>query len=166
MKPSHMVENDQSIEKFSDMIVSCGLADPMATVFSRTNSLDGFPSLITLFIINTMRELNFDSDFGAFVSKEDESIDGWAIIAGIASVLKQFNATYTKSVFALLGQYVKCALKSHVKKARVEELPRISKEVQNILIFMRQLRSIANLDSSVIFDQLPQHLIEMIASSN
>lgn len=162
----NMIETNHSVGNFSDMIVSCGLTDPIATVFFQTNSLEGLPSLITLFVIHTMRELSFDPDFGALVGKEDESIDGWAVVAGIATVLRQFNATYTKSVFALLGQYVTCALTSHLAKARVEELPRINKEVRNILIFMRQLRSIANIESSILFDQIPQHLWEMIGASN
>jgi hypothetical protein len=155
-----------SLNKMSDVILSSGLADPMSTVFLRTDSLEGLPSLITLFIIHAMRELNFDSDFGSFVGKEDETIDGWCIVTGIATTLRQFNASYIQSVFALLGQYLICSMASHLTKAKVEDAPRVSKEAQNLLIFMRQLRSIANLDSSILYQHVPQCLMEMIGASN
>jgi len=155
-----------TLGRFSDSLVLCGLANPMATIFMHTNSLEGLPSLITLFVIHSMRELTFDSDFGALVGKEDESIDGWLLVAGVATVLRQFNAAYTKSLFALLGQYLKCSMASHLAKARTEELPRISTEAKNIVIFMRQLRSISDLDSSILFQQVPQHLMEMIEASS
>lgn len=168
MEKGTKIETDDSIESFSDMIASCGLADPMATIFCKASAMEGLPSLITLFVIHTMRESNltYDPDFGALVGKEDVSIDGWSIIAGVATVLKQFNAAYTKSVFSLLGQYITCSLTSHLAKARAEELPRVSVEVQNILIFIKQLCSIARLESTVFFEQIPQYLVEMIAASS
>ena len=160
---NHDIVGDPSAHVFSDLIVSHGQADPMATVFVRSNSMEGLPSLIALFVIQIMGEMSYDNDFGALVSKEDVSLDGWSIVAGVSTVLKQFNASYTKTVFALLCQYVTCTLSNQLVTARAEDLPRISRQAQNVLIFMRQLCSIASLESTILFDHIPQHLLEMIA---
>ncbi len=156
--------NVEHLRSVVDDLSTVGLTNPMADVFLHTNSLEGLSSLMTLYVIDASRNMTYDSDFGALVGKEEESIDGWAAVAGIATVLKQFNASYTTSLFALIGQYLMCSMESHLENARVEELPRVSKETQNIVIFMKQLCSIANVDASAFFQSVPQYLLEMIVA--
>ncbi len=150
------------MEDIADTLLTSGMVDPMVDVFLRTNSLEGLPSMLTLYVIDTMRNMNYDSDFGALFGKEEQSVDGWAVIAGIATVLKQYNASYTSTLFALIGQYLACSVLSHLENARAEELPRVSRETRNIIIFMKQLCSIANFDSSLLYQYIPQYLVETI----
>jgi hypothetical protein len=163
---NELLEANPNVEAFSDIIAACGLANPMSTIFLQTNSMDGLPSLITLFAIFTMRELTFDSDFGSLSGRDNQTIDGWTIIAGIATMLRQINSAYTKSVFALLGQYVVCVMQNNTSKGIHDEVPRFADEVRNILIFMKQLQSLANLEASVVFDHIPSHIIEMIEAKD
>jgi len=158
-------EYSSILEETSEMMSLTGGGDAISTVFIQTNSLEGLPSLIVLFVIRSLRELTFDSDFGAFVGKEDESIDGWSMVAGIATLLRQFHPSYTKSVMSLLSQYLLCNMATQLEKAKVEDLPRVSKESRNIIIFMRQLRSIANLESSILYQYIPQHIMDMVTIS-
>ena len=138
------------------------LTNPLEDVFLHTDSLEGLSSLMTLYIIDIMRNMNYDSDFGAFLGKEEQSIDGWAVVAGISTVLKQFNFSYTSGLYALIGQYLLCSMESHLENARVEDLPRISRETQNIVVFMRQISSISNIDGAMQFECIPRYLVEMI----
>ncbi len=153
------------IKEASSLHQAVGGGDPMATVFKRTDALEGLPVLITLFIVHYMPKVFYDHEFQALRGKEDEeSFDGWTIISGIGTILKQFNPAYTKATFALLGQYVTCATKAHLSKAQNDDSQTSSgvcMEARNTLVFLTQLQSIFGLDHSVLHDHVPQFMIEM-----
>jgi hypothetical protein len=152
------------IKEVSSIHQAVGGGDPMATVFTRTDALENLPVLITLFVINYMANVSYDPHFQALRGKEDESFDGWTIITGIGTLLKQFNPAYTKATLSLLAQFVTCSTKAHLTKFENYESHTsngLCMEARNVLIFMTQLRSICGLDHSVLHDHIPQYMIEM-----
>mmetsp|Transcript_27221 Transcript_27221/g.41709 ORF Transcript_27221/g.41709 Transcript_27221/m.41709 type:complete len:1354 (+) Transcript_27221:293-4354(+) len=135
-----------------------GAVDPMSTVFMKTDPLEGFPSLLALFVIKYMKRVSFDTRLGVIKGRDDESFDGWSIVTGMATSLRQFHTSYTKATFALLGQYVKCAAQANINNP---DRVMISDDVRHVLIFMRQLRAIANLDHSILYDHVPLYVMEL-----
>lgn len=135
-----------------------GSVDPMSTVFMKTDPLEGFPSLLALFVIKYMKRVSFDTRLGVIKGRDDESFDGWSIVAGMATSLRQFHPSYTKATFALLGQYVKCSAQANMNNP---DRVMISNDVRHVVTFMRQLRAMANLDHSILNDHIPLYVMEL-----
>ncbi len=68
-----------------------GAVDPMSTIFMKTDPLEGFPSLLALFVIKYMKRVSFDTRLGVIKGRDDESFDGWSIVVGMATSLRQFH---------------------------------------------------------------------------
>eukprot|EP01083_Nonionella_stella_P039145 106465_1 len=142
-----------------------GGSDPMSTVFTKAHALEGLPALITLFVINYMPNVSYDHEFQALRGKEDESFDGWSIITGIGTFMKQFNTAYIKATFSLLGQYVTCSMKAHLAKFEIDgpvNSSVMSTEAMNTLVLMSQLQSICELDHTVLYDRHISDMFELM----
>lgn len=142
-----------------------GEGDVMSTIFVKSNTLEGLPSLLVIFIINCMANAKMDRNFQGLRGKEDESFDGWVMATGIGTLMRQFHATYTDATFALLGQFVKCTLDVWFHKGNSENgfVEANSKELGlNTISFMKQIRDVCDLDHDTIYEYIPQHLCEML----
>lgn len=170
---NNLVENEgvltedkcMTLQNISDLLISTGAAEPMHSVFFKNELLEGLPVLIVLFIIKATSDLNYDSDFGALVgSKEEDPFDGWTLVAGIATLLRQFHPSYAKITFALLGQFVTFSMRQFHQEQdwkKRHSRSHLPKEVKNTLIFMRQLRTMGSWNNSLLFEQMPASLMEL-----
>ena len=157
-------ESYEMLGEVSDILRITGVGDPMETVFMNVDPLEGLPVLLTLFVIYSSPKFLFDSDFGALIRKEEDPIDGWPMVSGVATLLRQFHPCYTKSVLALLGQFVRCSITSPQKQPKKDIPTHLAVELKNILIFMQHLCCIGNISSSSLFEHVPQHLFEMYST--
>jgi hypothetical protein len=142
-----------------------GEGDPISTQFSKTNALEGLPSLLTLFVLHYAPKVSYDMNFQALNGRDDESFDGWVVATGLGTVLRQFNPAYTKATFSLLGQYVKCALEAYLIKSETEDYNNTNlerKKTMNVITFMKHVRDAADLNHNILFDYIPQHMLEML----
>jgi hypothetical protein len=143
-----------------------GEGNPISTQFTKTNALEGLPSLLTLFILHYAPVLSYDVHFQTLNGRDDESFDGWVVATGLGSVLRQFNPAYTKATFALLGQYVKCALKRLLIKSENEDYSSTlldgKKTIYNVITFLKHIRDVCDLSPSILNDYIPQHIMEML----
>ena len=158
-------EKHMAFQEISDLLTSTGAAEPLHSIFFKNELLEGLPVLIILFIIKAASDLNYDSDFSALVgTREEDPFDGWTLVAGISTLLRQFHPSYAKITFALLGQFVTFSMRQFhqeqdwKKKHSRSQLP---KEVKNTLIFMRQVTVMGSWNSSLLFQQIPSSLIEL-----
>jgi len=159
-------ENCDVFDKVSNVVISTGGGDPMATIFMSADPLEGLPVLITLFIISqVVAKSDYDAEMGSLLGKEEEPFDGWSMAAGISTVLRQFHPSYAKSVFALLSQYVRCSILLTQASERNKEGLSLSSEQRHVMIFMAHLRLIGNFTTSALFEHLPQHVIDMLAAT-
>ena len=153
--------------KISDLLISTGKAEPMQSIFMKNEPLEGLPLLITLFVIKVASDLDYDSDFGALVSSNEENpFDGWTLVAGIATLLRQFHSSYAKITFALLSQYATYSVgqfrkEQDWKKSNTPCQAPVTKAVKNTLIFMRQLNKMGSWNDSLLFEQMPASLMEL-----
>ena len=141
-----------------------GDGNPFATVFLVVEPLEGLPVLLALFVISHLEKFTYDQDFGSLVrSKEDSPFDGWPVVAGMASVLKQFHPSFTKSFFSYLSQFIRSGIEhmpSLTKTVKTND-QNISSLLKNAIIFLNQLCSISGISSTVFHDFIPQYLIEL-----
>ena len=143
----------------------CGEGDPLQNIFVKADPLDGLPVVIFLFIISMIPKLEFDPDFSALVrTNEDITLDGWPVIVGIQTLMKQFHPSYAKSLLAYLAQFIRATIehssssRDSIKNDTTTAIPLV---VKKTMIFTSQLCSIGNVPNSILHSYIPQYLMEM-----
>jgi WASH complex subunit strumpellin len=98
---------------------------------------------------------DYDSNFGALVRKKAAyPLDGAALAVGLACLLKQFHPSYTSSLMAYLGQFVRSNLSQVFSEvdSKAAEVPR---DVLNVLIFLEQLCHYTSIPRSAVHEFVP-----------
>ena len=90
-------------------------------------------------------------------------IDGWPIIAGISTLLKQLHPSYAKSFLAYVGQFIRVSVQTYATRrlGKNEDATRLAADLKNSLVFMEQLCDISGLPSSAMHEHVPQYIIEL-----
>mmetsp|Transcript_23086 Transcript_23086/g.48311 ORF Transcript_23086/g.48311 Transcript_23086/m.48311 type:complete len:86 (+) Transcript_23086:468-725(+) len=79
--------------------------------------LEGLPVLILFFVIIYIQKLSYNPTFGSLSKvKEGYPIDGWPIIAGISTLLKQFYPSNAKSLSAEVGQFLYVSVQTSITR--------------------------------------------------
>jgi hypothetical protein len=155
----------EDVKKMCDLTVAVGVGDPMDTIFMKTDPLEGLPVLSLFFIITYAQKLNFNPAFGSLSKvKAGYPIDGWPIIAGISTLLKQFHPSYAKSFLAYLGQYIRVSVKEYasMRQGKNEDATRLAADnLKNCIVLAEQFRDMSGLPSSALYEHVPQYIFEL-----
>lgn len=159
-----------SYDHISEMFTGTGGSDPLLTIFLTIEPMEGLQVVLSMFVISHMESLKYDRDFGSLVRAKDEvPFDGWPLVAGMASILKQFHPSFAASFFASLSQFVRAGIQVSLtpknKSSRKEEPQQLPVYITNTLIFMCQLCSLSGIDRSVLHEHIPEHLISLIPTN-
>jgi WASH complex subunit strumpellin len=119
--------------------------------------------------------LEYDGNFGALIRKKSKySIDGIPLIVGISTLLKQFHPSYTKQLFAYLGQYLRVHL--HEAFSELEQLAQktstatansleVSHDLVNCLIFLEQFCIYSSIPRATIHEFIPPFIFDTLKFS-
>lgn len=156
-------DQPENIRLFFEATVAVGNGDPLDTIFMATDPLEGLPLLLLFFVITYVPKMKYDPTMGALSKvKLGYGIDGWPIIAGAATMLKQFHPSYAKSFLAYLGQFIRVSIQTYAeKKAKKDENSRIAEDLQSTIVFATQFCDISGLPPSALYEHVPQYLLEM-----
>lgn len=156
------VDSDD-MKNISDLTIAVGAGNPFGTVFMKTDPLEGLPVLMLFFVITYIPKLSYNPAFGALSTvKEGYPIDGWPIIAGISTLLKQFHPSYAKSFFAYVGQYIRVTVQAYVaRKQGKEDATRLEADLKNSIVLLEQLCDISGLPHSAIYEHVPQYIMDL-----
>eukprot|EP00978_Attheya_sp_CCMP212_P015835 scaffold40973_cov50-Attheya_sp.AAC.4 len=151
-------------ELLSQISAGSGEGNPLATTFLNTEPLEGLPALLVLFLMSTTKKVKYDTDFEALIRANGAyPIDGWPIVYGIVTLLKQFSPTYRKSFYAYLAQFIESAIQSFTSflggRSRKEDVLSLPIEVKHAIIFATQIDIIMG-DSS-LHEYIPQYVLEL-----
>lgn len=154
------------MKKLFETTTAVGHGDPMDTIFMATDPLEGLPLLLLFFVITYVPKMKYDPRYGALSKvKFGYGIDGWPIIAGAATVLKQFHPSYAKSFLVYIGQFIRVSVQTYAeKKAKKDENSRIAQDLNSTIVLLRSLCDISNLPPSILHEHVPQYLLEMCGS--
>ena len=134
----------------------------------KTDPLEGLPVLLLFFVISSLPKLNFDPTFGSLAKvKTGYPIDGWPVIAGISTLLKQFHPSYAKSFLAYLGQFIRVTVQTYAttKQGKNDDEIRLSADtLKTSIVFLEQFCDMSGLPSSAIYEHVPQYVIELCAN--
>ena len=166
--PGGIPENPDDIKRMCDITIAVGAGNPLETIFMKTDPLEGLPVLLLFFVISSLPKLNFDPTFGSLAKvKTGYPIDGWPIIAGISTLLKQFHPSYAKSFLAYLGQFIRVTVQTYAttKQGKNDDEIRLSADtLKTSIVFLEQFCDISGLPSSAINEYVPQYVIELCAN--
>ncbi|EED92001.1 hypothetical protein THAPSDRAFT_34228, partial [Thalassiosira pseudonana CCMP1335] len=157
-------DGPEETKMICDFTTAVGLGNPLDTVFMATNPLEGLPVLLLFFVITYVPKLSYDSNYGSLAKvKGGYPIDGCPIVAGTASLLKQFHPSYTKSFLAYVGQFIRVSIQTYAKRrqGKKEEVSRLAADLKNSIVFMNQFCELASLPRSSLFEHVPEYLMEM-----
>ena len=157
------------MKNICDMTVAVGGGDPMATIFMKTDPLEGLPVLMLFFVITYVPKLSYDPKLASLSKVRDGyPIDGWPIIAGFSTLLKQFHPSYAKSFLAYVGQFVRVSVEAYVSRKRrgpssnaQNEAARLAADLKNSMVLLQQFCDISGLPSSAVYEHVPQYVMEM-----
>ena len=167
-----------SLELVMDALAQIGEGDVLSTEFLGTDPLEGLPVLLALFVVAHAKEFIFDADFGSLVlSKEEYGLDGWPLVFGMATLLRQFHQSYAHSFLAYLGQYVRSQIGGGTATATATSQPSAGKayaeknkkstetilaDVRNVVIFTSQLCSVSFLGKNALYQYIPESLVDLV----
>ena len=157
-------DSSADLKKFCDMSLAVGLGDPMQTVFMSTDPLEGLPVLLLLCVIAYVPKLSYNAMFGSLSkTKNGYPIDGWPLISGIATLLKQFHPSYSKSFLAYIGQFVRVSITACFEKKQMKKdvLSQLTEDLKGVLVLVDQFCDISCIPKSALYEHIPQYLMEM-----
>jgi WASH complex subunit strumpellin len=152
----------EDVRKMCDLTVSVGAGDPMQTVFLKTDPLEGLPVLLLVFIITYTQKLTFNPAFGSLSKvKAGYPIDGWPIIAGISTLVKQFHPSYGKSFLAYLGQFIRVSVTEYTKGGNEDATRLAADSLRSCVVLAEQFCDISGLSRSALYEHVPQYVFEL-----
>jgi len=157
-------ENEpDDMKKLFETIIAVGAGDPLNTIFMATDPLEGLPLLLLFFVITYVPKMRYDPKYDSLSKlKSGHGIDGWPIIAGVATILMQFHYSYAKSFLAYMGQFIRVSVQIYAeKKVKKDDTSRIADDLQSTIVFATQFCEIANLPLSTLHEYVPQYLLEI-----
>lgn len=163
LSSTNLKDQPEDMRIFFEATVAAGIGDPLDTIFMATDPLEGLPLLLLFFVITYVPKMKYDPSLGALSKvKLGYGIDGWPIIAGVATMLKQFHPSYAKSFLAYLGQFIRVSVQTYAeKKAKRDENTRIAEDLKSTIVFATQFCDLSGLPPSALYEHVPQYLLEL-----
>lgn len=156
-----------NVKNICNMSIAVGNGDPLATIFMKTDPCEGVPLLLLFFVITYIPKLSYNDKLASLSKvKEGYPIDGWPILAGISTLLKQFHPSYAKSFMAYLGQFIRVSVQMYAERrqGKNEDPTRLAEDLKNSLVLVEQFCDLSGLPRSALFEHVPQYLIEMCSN--
>ncbi|GMH56588.1 hypothetical protein TrST_g9055 [Triparma strigata] len=155
-------ESNPLLPSVTTLLTASGLEDPLSKVYMTTDPLEGLPVLFLLFTCSYVSKFQYDLNFGTLVrSKASYPLDGWPVVVGMSTLLKQFHPSYSSEVLAYIGQFVRSTVQGMLglDGVKVASLP---KEVVNAVVFANLLSEVGKIGKAKLFEYVPQYLVETV----
>jgi WASH complex subunit strumpellin len=162
--PFEGISSNSEMKKYCDMSLAVGIGDPLQTIFMATDPLEGLPILLLLFVITYVPKLSYNAMFGSLSkTKNGYPIDGWPLIAGISTLLKQYHPSYSKSFLAYMGQFVRVSITAYFERKQVkkEVVSRLTEDLRSSFVFINQFCDMGSIPKTALHEHIPQYMMEM-----
>ncbi len=155
-----------------------GINDPLTNIYTSVEPAlqPAMGAWLTLFVIAQAPRLTMDREFGSLVRrKAGDAIDGGALLAGVATLLKQMHPSVTDDLFSFLGQYVRSVVHvtigaavsaapagSKGERELAKAPPAVPADVVTALLVMQQLARVAHVPDRVLHSHVPAYLFDTL----
>uniref|UniRef100_A0A7S1XR60 WASH complex subunit strumpellin n=1 Tax=Phaeomonas parva TaxID=124430 RepID=A0A7S1XR60_9STRA len=155
----HPMPDNPLIGKVRDLLDACGLVNPFSKIYVTTEPVEGLPVMLLLFLISYLPKLRYDPKTGTLARLKDKyPIDGAPVVAGVATLLRQFHPSYTRALLAFLSQFVRTTVYAGVQGSK----PAVPIEVATVIVFVRQLCGFYGISNEEIYAYFPPYIFDAI----
>lgn len=106
-KPYPVDEPSTLLADLTNLLDASGFSNPLDKIYIATDPLDGLPATLMLVVLSYANKLDFDAKLGTLAKRKPQfPIDGFVLVVGIHTVLKQFHPAYTRAFLEYLAQFV------------------------------------------------------------
>lgn len=173
-KEGMVKEENPLLGGLSQLLETSGNYDVFSKIFITSVPLEGLPVLLMLFVVSYIGKMEYDPDFGSLVRVKGAPLDGYPLVSGMATLLKQFHPSYGTSCIGYLGQFIRSTVHGVLGEREGKEglggdvrgkeggrggLPR---EVSTCMVFSQQLASTMGVDAGALSRHVPDFLINCV----
>ncbi|XP_047143782.1 WASH complex subunit 5 isoform X1 [Hydra vulgaris] len=152
-------EDNPLLYEMTPYIESTGIGNPSLKIYITTKKQPYFSIFCSLLVISQLPKLSFQKSLGGMVSKKiTEPLDSTSFAMGLVTLLKQYHSDCIEQLIMLLGQFVRSTVGSTTVNAKYTEL---SSDVINVLSFLDQFVTFADLSRKIVEEQIPAYLFEV-----
>lgn len=139
------------LRELTTLLEKCGMDDPLARIHVTTDPVEGLSVFLFVFTMAYITKLEYDKRFGTLTRKKPNyPLDGYVLIVGLVTLLRQFHPVYTSQYLKLLGQYVRVS---------IESKPELTPDVLALTRFVRNLCSLLRIRKEMVDTIVPLHLV-------
>lgn len=102
-------DNNHEIPRdLADLLDASGFADPLEKIYlQNTDTLDCLPEALLVLVLSYASKLDYDTMLATLAKRKVHfPIDGYVLVVGVHSILKQFHPSYTKQLLQYLAQFL------------------------------------------------------------
>ncbi|KAJ8611733.1 hypothetical protein CTAYLR_009190 [Chrysophaeum taylorii] len=89
------------------LLDASGFSHPFQKIYLKTDPLHGLPEALLMLVLTYAPKLDFDAKLGTLAKRKPSfPIDGFVLVVGIHTILKQFHPAYARSLLSYLSQFV------------------------------------------------------------
>lgn len=166
---SFLSEKNPLLGEVTVLLEKCGMDDPLARIYVTTDPLEGLSMLLLMFILTNLPKLDYDENFGTLIRKKPTfHLDGYVLVVGISTILKQFHPSYTSQLLKMIGQYIRISVDAVYKanngrfNYQDSELP---EDVLHLIFFTRELCNCLNIPKEAVPQILPRHVVRSVKAN-
>jgi hypothetical protein len=160
-------ETNHLLGEVTRLLEKCGMDDPVARIYITTDPLEGLSMFLVIFTISYLPKLEYEACFSTLIRKKSSyPLDGFVLIMGIVTVLKQFHPLYTTQYLQMVGQFLRISIDTLYKANSQRftgggdtELPA---EVLTLVRYLRILCTVLKIPKELVPAVVPSHVVHSV----
>jgi WASH complex subunit strumpellin len=149
----------------SSYLEATGMTNPITKIYITSESLDGFPCLMFLFVLSQVTKLHWNHQLNTLVptqagNKGNKGLDGAPWVVGVITIMKQFHSSHTHTFLGYLGQYIRANVSASSSKKEQQSLP---PTVCKVLLFLEEYCKFSHMSRKAIEAVVPAYLFDRFA---
>jgi len=153
------------LTEITRLLEKCGMDDPLSRIYITTDPVEGLAAFLLIFTITYLPKLEYDRNFATLVRRKTSyPLDGYVMIVGLVTVLKQFHPLYTVQYLKGLGQFIRVSIDALYKTSTTQKLAEVElpSEIVTLVVFVRNLSQLLKLPKDVLTPIIPSHLVQSV----
>lgn len=137
-----------------------GIAEPTDKIYITTKPQPLIAIWFVLLLVEQLPNLVFDREFDTLVRRRTkDELDGFPLVVGLTTVLRQLHPSVTRLFLAYSGQYIRTAIHGALAEKRPQPIP---PEAINYVLILRQVARILRVPDRVLHANVPAFVFESV----
>ena len=160
--PLPATTDKRCLADLATLLDAAGLSDPLEKIYVATEPSEHLPLVLLLFLLSYAHKLHYDDRVNSLVKRKAAyPIDGFVVVVGVHTILKQCHPAYTKQLLAYLGQFVCATVATAPADPKAPAAP-LPLELVNAVWFVDALCKVADVPKPT--EYIPHHILATVYS--